>query len=161
MNDEQKERIYLEYHKKVLGYLSSKLFNKSEAEDIASDIFVKVYENFDKYDEKKASISTWIYTITKNTLTDYFRTHKQFEEMPDIPDESISVEDKICNDDMLDKLAKALETLRGRERELIILRYYENKSLKEIADYLNISYSYAKIMQNKAMDKLRDFFDKN
>ena len=123
--------------------------------------FLKVYENFDKYDEKKASISTWIHTITKNTLTDFFRTHKQFEEITDIPDESISVEEEICNKDMLNKLAKALEALRGRERQLIILRYYDDKSLKEVAKYMDISYSYAKILQNKAMDKLRDFFDKN
>lgn len=78
-----------------------------------------------------------------------------------MPDEDISVEEKICNNDMLEKLAKALETLRERERQLIILRYYDEKSLKDVASRMGISYSYAKIIQNKAMDKLRDFFEKN
>lgn len=160
MDDKQKESIYLEYHKKVLYYISSKLFNKSDAEDLASDVFVKVYENLNKYDKKKASISTWIYTITKNTLTDYFRTHKQFEEVPDVPDESVSVEDEICNNEMLDKLSKALEKLDEREKELVILRYYENKTLKEVVSYMDISYSYAKIIQNKALESLRNFFEK-
>lgn len=53
MSEEQKESIYIEYHKKVLGYLSLKLFDKSYAEDLASDVFLKVYENIDKYAEKK------------------------------------------------------------------------------------------------------------
>ena len=71
--DIEKEKIYRDYHGKVCGYIRSKINSAQDAEDITSDVFVKVYEKLDTFDETKASLSTWIYTITRNTLTDYFR----------------------------------------------------------------------------------------
>lgn len=157
--DKQKEKIYLEYQDKVRGYIFSRINNRQEAEDIAEDVFVKIFEKADTFDEKKASLSTWIYTITRNTLTDYYRTRKVFCEIPEtLEDDSSSVEDEICNSEMLEKLSEALEKLDKRERDIIIMRFYSGKTLKEIAKRLDISYSYAKILQNKALDKLKKSF---
>ena len=150
-----KEQIYLKYHEKVFGYILSKINNVQDAEDLSSEVFLKVYAKLDTFDENKASLSTWIYTVTKNTLTDYYRTRKVFFEMPEDAEDETSVADEICNAEALEKLADALETLEKRERELIILHYYSGKTLKEIAERLDISYSYVKILQNKALEHLR------
>ena len=155
ITDSLKEEIYVKFHGKVMGYLVSKLNNRDTAEDLAADVFLKVYEKLDTFDESKASLSTWIYTITRNTLTDYFRTRRTFEEIPEtLPDDS-SVEDDVCNGVMLEALAKGLKMLDERERDIIVLRYYSGKTLKEIAEGMDISYAYVKVLQNKALDKLK------
>lgn len=151
------EIIYRDYHRKVFGYIRSRISSAQDAEDLASDVFVKVYEKLDSFDESKASLSTWIYTITRNTLTDYFRTRKVYDEIPETFEDDSSVEDDVCNAEMLKNLAKALETLDERERDIIILRFYSGKTLKEITGQMDISYAYGKVLQNKAFDKLRKF----
>lgn len=161
MTDIQKEQIYLDYHGKVCGYFCTKLQNAQEAEDLAADVFLKVYEKLDSFDESKASLSTWIYTITRNTLTDYFRTRKVFSEVPETLEDGTSVEDDACNAEMLELLAQALEILDERERDIIILRYDADKTLKEIAAQLGISYAYVKVLQNKAMSKIKKYFEKH
>lgn len=155
--NEQKQAIYCAYHGKVCGYIRSKINNAQDAEDLAADAFVKVYEKLDTFDETKASLSTWIYTITRNTLTDYFRTRRSFEEIPETLEGGSSVEESVCNGEMLDALAKALESLNERERYIIILRFYKGKTLTEIARQMGISYAYVKVLQNKAFDVLKKY----
>ena len=155
--DKQKEEIYRDYYGKVYGYFVSKINNSHTAEDLASDVFLKVYEKLDSFDETKASLSTWIYTITRNTLTDFYRTRKVYDEIPETVADDSSIEEEICNGEMLETLAKALRELDERERDIIILRYYSGKTLKEIAEQMDISYAYVKVLQNKAMDHLREY----
>lgn len=154
-NSSLNEAVYREYHSKVYGYIISKINNIHDAEDLTADVFVKIYAKLDTFDESKASLSTWIYTVTKNTLTDYFRTRKVLAAMPEDVEDETSVADEVCNAEMLEKLADALETLPKRERDIIILHYYSGKTLKEIAARLDISYAYVKILQNKALGNLR------
>lgn len=159
ISNAQKEEIYRNYYGKIYGYLRGKLNHTQNAEDLTSAVFVKVYEKIDRFDETKASLSTWIYTIARNTLTDYYRTRKVFEEIPETQDDGFSVEDEVCNTEMLETLSSALETLDERERDIIILRFYYSKTLKEIAAQMSISYAYVKVLQNRAFHKLSIFFD--
>ncbi|MCQ2472251.1 MAG: sigma-70 family RNA polymerase sigma factor [Clostridia bacterium] len=156
--NEQMQAVYCTYHSKVCGYLRSKINNVQDIEDLAADIFVKVYEKLDTFDETKASLSTWIYTIARNTLTDFFRTHKTFEEIPQTMEGDSSIEENICNTEMLDALADALESLDERERDIIILRFYKGKTLKEISEQMGISYAYVKVLQNKAFAVMKKYF---
>ena len=161
MTDEQKEKIYSDYYGKVCGYIRSKINNATMAEDLAADVFVKVYEKIDSFDETKASLSTWIYTITRNRLIDYFRTRKVFGEIPETQDDGTDVEEEVCNAETLETLASGLKKLDERERDIIILRYYSGKTLKEIAEHMGISYAYVKVLQNNALKKLKDYFEKH
>lgn len=159
ITDTQKEAIYRDYHGKVSGYIRSKINSPQDAEDITADVFLKVYEKLDTFDETKASLSTWIYTITQNTLTDYFRTRRVLEEMPETVEDEVSVEDEVCNAEILETLADALETLEERERDIIILRFYCGKTLREISSQVSISYAYVKVLQNNAFAKIKNFFE--
>ena len=159
MSSLDKDKIYRNYQGKVYGYILSKVNSPQDAEDITADVFLKVYENLDTFDETKASLSTWIYTITQNTLTDYFRTRKVFAEIPETIEDDISVEEEVCNAEILETLADALETLEERERDIIILRFYCGKTLKDISVQMGISYAYVKVLQNNAFAKIKNFFE--
>ena len=149
------EQVYQDYSRKVMGYIRPRINNPADAEDLHSAIFTKVFEKFSSFDQTKASVSTWIYTIARNTLIDYFRTRKVYDELGD---EDIVEEDAyqgILNEETLGELAQALEKLPQRERDLIIMHYYNNMQLKEIALKLHMSYSNCKLVHNKALMKLR------
>lgn len=158
MTDTEKTAIYTDFYQKVLNYVNSKVQNMTQAEDLTSDIFLKIYEKLDTFDESKSSLSTWIFTITRNTLTDYYRTRKVFSEVPEDFRDDTCIDDELCTSETLETLADALESLDERERDLIILRYYKGLTLTEIAERMNISYSYVKILHNKALSGMRGYF---
>lgn len=157
---QRQERIYAEYKDKVTGYIRGKISNSHDVEDIVSDVFVKVFRGLSGYDESKSSISTWIYTITRNTLTDYFRRAKYFCEIPEELCSGEDAEEALLNGEMLDCLTNALSQLGQRERDIVILHYYSGKTLKEIAEMIGISYSYIKLLHANALKKLRKMIAK-
>ncbi len=146
----RQEKIYAEFSKKVKCYVSSHVENTHDREDVISEIFLKIYASLDRFDETKASMSTWIYTITKNTVIDYYRSKRTFETLS----ENAAADDDGELDFDLDALAEALSKLGKRERDLIILHYYSGYTLKSIAEMINISYIYAKVIHKKALTEL-------
>ena len=151
MTPEKSEQIYKDYHDKVLHFIYGKTSNYTLAEDLTSDVFLKVYSKLDTFDDTKASISTWIYRIAQNTLIDYFRTRKVYSEVPEDISEESEIDDELLANETLDALADALTELPERDRDLIILHYYHNLTLKEAAARLGMSYSNAKLVHNKSL----------
>ncbi len=149
------EKIYTEYKEKVERYISGKVENSHDAEDLVSAVFLKVYHNIESFDNLKASISTWIYSITRNTVIDYFRTRKEFCPLAiDVTDDYDACESIEC-EEILSELADALAMLEQRQRDLIILHYYDGKTLKNIAAEFGMSYINVKIIHKKALHFLR------
>ena len=158
ITEDKKTQLYRDFHGKILNYIQSRVNNAVLAEDLCSDVFLKVYEKLDTFNSSKASLSTWIYTIARNTMTDYYRTRRVTEEIPETYADENDVEESVISAERLELLADALEALPERERDLIVLRYYSGLTLKEIGEKLDISYAYVKVLHNKALAKMRDFF---
>ena len=153
------ERLYLDYHGKVSAYVRGKISDPHEAEDVVSAVFLKAMERLHTYDENRASLSTWIYTITRSVVADYYRARKLHGEyldymdaVPDIPAE----ED--AGEALLALLAEGLGALRENERDLIILHYHKGLTLKRAAELLGMSYINAKVLHKKALNRLRAHF---
>lgn len=72
-----KDKIYLDYKEKVAAYVRNRIADPYAAEDVVSKIFLKVYRKLEYYDESRASLSTWIYSITRNTVIDYYKREKR------------------------------------------------------------------------------------
>ena len=152
--------LYEEYHGKILSYMRARIGAGAQAEDLCSEVFVKVCENLDSFDESKSSLATWVYSIARNTLTDWYRTRRVFDEIPETLEDGSSVEDDLCKAENLELLADALEALDERERDIIIARYYEGQTLLRIAERMDISYAYVKVLHNKALASMKKFFEK-
>lgn len=157
MTEQEKTKIYEDYAIKVRNYILSKVNDFNLAEDLTSDVFVKVYSKLDSFNDKKASLSTWIFTITRHTLIDYYRTRKVNEELPEDLTYEEDEED-ICTPENLDTLKEGLKKLSDKERDLIVLHYYSKETLKDIAKKMDISYAYAKVLHAKALLKLKNSF---
>ncbi len=159
MNKQDTGYIYAKYRDKVFGFVRSKIVNQTEAEDIVQTVFLKVYSNLDKYDETKASLSTWIYTITRNTIYDYLkekRDHPVLELFENTVDSEEEPDDSILNNETLEELACALEKLPQNQRDIIILIYYHGKPKTEVAKILDITYGQLRYLHDKALSRLKE-----
>ena len=153
-----KEAIYTEYYSQVLRYVTSQVNDFHLAEDITSDVFLKIYEKLNTYNSDKAGIKTWIFTITRNHLIDYYRTRKVTSEI----DENIAIDEDepSFSDEDLELLADALNSIDERLRKIVVLHYYSNESLKDIAQELGISYIYTKVLHARALEALKKYLKK-
>ena len=155
MNHPDITLIYMEYHERVMGYIHARLRSQADAEDVCQDVFEKVYMKLDSFDSEKASISTWIYSITRNSVIDFYRRSHPHEDLDENMARDDAVEDSLLNDETLEELAEALERLPAQLREIVVLRYYDGIPLTEIAKKMNLSYGAIKLRHAKALELLR------
>ena len=157
MTQSEKDAIYKDYNRKVFYYFIGKHLNEDDAEDLTANVFVKFYDKSDTFNPSKSSPSTLIYRIAHNTLIDFWRVRKQHSEL----DEGIAYHDEtldnILTEETLTELGQALMRLPDRERALVVLVYYDNKTLKEAAEILKMSYSNSKIIMKNALSELKAF----
>lgn len=153
------EEVFIQYHDKIEHYIWGKVSDRYVAEDLTSVVFLKVCNKLSEYNESKASIATWIYTIANNTVIDYYRTNKSYEEIPEEIASLEGVDEKVINDEMLSKLAFALKQIPERERDLLVLRFYDGMTLKNIAIKMGMSYANAKVVQVKAFNHIKEYLD--
>lgn len=159
------ETIYTEYHDKVLSYIRSKVNSREDAEDLTAEVFLKIQKKLVDYDEEKAGVSTWIYTIARNSVIDFYRVNKTTEELPDELSEELASDDEtdsqVLRQETLMELADALNRLSSEERAVIVFRYYDGLSLTDIQKKMGLSYGQVKLRHNSALKELKKFLSKN
>ncbi len=149
--------LYKEFYHKVSSYVRSKV-PFGEVEDVVSNVFLKVYSNLGTFDENKASLSTWIYTISHNTVVDYYKGE---EKRPlSLDDHLTYVSERKDMDDMLDSLSDAMEKLNEVQKDVVILHYYYGLQHTEIAKKLNLSPANTRKICSLALESLRFFLKK-
>ena len=155
MQNADLDRIYTEYSGKVMGYIRARIRSSADAEDIHSEVFEKILRKIEDFDETKASLNTWIFTITRNTVIDHFRRTKPSEELDENLSDNIELDEDLLNSETLSELAAALKRLPEQMRDIIVLRYYDGKPLTEIAELMNLSYGAVKLRHQNAVLMLR------
>ena len=157
MNKQDIELIYTQYCDKVSRFVRSKIHYPNDVEDIVQTVFLKVYSNLDKYDEIKASFSTWIYIITRNTVYDYLkdkRDHPVIELIENTVYSAEEPDDSLLNQEALEELARALQKLLQNQRDIIILIYYKNLDRRKVAEMFGMTYGQVRYLHDKAMKRL-------
>ena len=159
------EMYYEKYYLQVCGYIMKKIGNVQDSEDLAMDSFVSCYRNFAKFDDTKASFATWLYVIVNNKIKNYYRDHKNNDELDDNVTISESIEESIVEaqylSEMRDVLAKALNNLNEVQRSIVIQKYYNGFNSQKIAENLGITAVNVRVNLNRALEKIRNYFDKN
>jgi len=133
------------YEQKLLRYVRRITYiPKHEAEDIVQDVFIKAYENLRGFDTS-LSFSSWIYRICYNHVISLHRKkqtqkEKGLVEIEDIALQNFASEVDILKDIHTTELSEQIETVVGKMsdgyRQIIILRFFEEKSYEEISDIL-------------------------
>lgn len=149
--------LYKRYYSKVFDKCTNLLKNRELAKEITKDIFSRVFEKLTSF-KNKSSFSTWLYSITYNYCIDYLRNKKKLHypdwnrenEIPEIIDESEEESAAIEYEDFL----KVLEMVHPEEKALLIMKYQDNLSLRQISDSLRISEDAAKMRLKRARTRV-------
>ncbi|PLX27757.1 hypothetical protein C0583_00760 [Candidatus Parcubacteria bacterium] len=130
------------YETKLLAYILRISSNNSEeAEDILQDVFIKVYKNLNNFDTN-LKFSSWIYRITHNEVISKYRKNKKILQFSDqeLKDEifnrivdDFDVKEKVDNDILRNKLLKNIDLLDEKYRNVLVLKYFEDKEYAEIS----------------------------
>nr|WP_321452943.1 RNA polymerase sigma factor [uncultured Carboxylicivirga sp.] len=147
------EILFQRYHSKVLDKCYSFVKNKQLAEEITEDIFSKVFEKLSSF-RQQSSFSSWLYSITYNHCIDYLREKKKLHypswdkehEIPEIIDDT----DEIVEDINYDNLLVILKLIHPEEEALLLMKYKDDLSMKQIATALRISEDAAKMRLKRA-----------
>jgi RNA polymerase sigma factor (sigma-70 family) len=174
--EEEAFKILIARYTAPLYNFTARLANKNDASDIVQEIFIKVWKNIRHFDEKKASFRTWIFTIAKNTTTDFFRKsgsasggkksinfsdigNKDGEDInsfaENIPDENLLPEEALQKLENSFFLNKILTKLRLDYQEVLILHYQEEMTFGEIGKILNKPLNTVKSIHRRAIIEMR------
>ncbi|MBN1152448.1 MAG: sigma-70 family RNA polymerase sigma factor [Dehalococcoidia bacterium] len=157
------EEMYDTYMPKVYRYVSYRTGNASVAEDLTSDVFEKALKHFDSYREEKASQSTWLMTIARNTVTDHFRREGRVqvvreEDAPEEVSEEPNVEEQVARLEEVRQLRLCLAGLPQIDQDIISLKFGAGMNNREIARTLKVSESNVGTRLFRAVRRLRDSF---
>lgn len=153
------EEMYHEYFPKIYNYIFYRVLSREETEDMVSDVFFKVARNAASFDPGKASFSTWIYNIAKNTLTDHYRRKTlrivPMEEMVREPSVDFESQLEEITSEKRKAVFKELILLKETERQIIYYKYFEGYTNRRIAELLGMNESTVGTVLSRALKKLR------
>ena len=134
------------------NFVYRRVRDKALADDIVQDVFLKVHAKLGQLKDTE-KITGWIYKITRNVITDYFRNKSKTISAHDLDWES---DHQILNDCVSSCLQEMLLTLPEKYREALELTEIKNLTQTELAQKLNISYSGAKSRVQRARQMLKE-----
>ena len=159
-------RLYDEYLDKVYRYIQYRVNNMQLAEDLTSTVFEKALVNFDKFSNDRASFSTWIFSIARNTVIDHYRVSGKRKTVPleEVTAQSSgeqSPEEELERKDEKERLNLCLAELSEEEREIVRLKFGAELNNRQIGKMLGLSESNVGTKLYRAIRKMRDSFQES
>ncbi|GLC87195.1 RNA polymerase sigma factor SigX [Lysinibacillus piscis] len=163
MNDSVFHRLYDSYHQDVFQFLIYLVKNRTLAEDLSHEVYVRVLRSYDQF-AGKSSEKTWLFAIAKNVAIDHFRKQavrqkhaldffdwetEQLHSAEPTPEEALQVSDAFM------EIQEALEQCTGDQKMVIIMRYFQDLSIAETAQILEWTEAKVKTTQHRAIKFLR------
>lgn len=157
------------YREKLERYVRRRArLTDEDTQDILQDIFIKTYMNLRGFDVR-LSFSSWIYRIAHNHVVSWYRKHhvRTKDRIGDIEEEVLhniaqeyNIEEEQWLGQMKETFREALEKLPDNYREIVVLRFFEEKDYGEMSDILQIPPGTVAIRLNRAKKKLHDILIK-
>jgi RNA polymerase sigma-70 factor, ECF subfamily len=170
--DENALAILVNRHQsKIYGFIYSKLNDRDIADDVFQDTFIKVIKTLksNSYNEE-GKFLPWVMRIAHNLIVDHYRRNKkmpmlreteEFSIFSILPDNSKNAESKIITELIEKDLNKIIKQLPDDQREVLIMRFYQDLSFNEIAEQTNVSINTALGRMRYAILNLRKIIEKN
>lgn len=135
--------LYHRYSTKLLSYFFKMLWKDEElAQDSLHDLFVKLIDKAYQFDTSRR-FSTWLYSIAHNMCKNHYRKHEklQLDSIDQIDSHTmiVSSEKQIDPNELEKALKNAMNNISGDHQSVFVLRYYENMSIKDIAEIMSCS----------------------
>lgn len=159
------EELYELYKRLLFGMVLSIVKKREAAEDVLQEIFVKIWNKADSFDENRGNVYSWIVTLTRNKAIDHIRSkgyktqkkasvsiHKEFFTLEG--DKFDPLETTIFSD-RAELVKKALQEIPDSQRQVIKIAYYQGMTQSEIAEHLDIPLGTVKTRTRQGLIKLK------
>ena len=170
--DENALTILINRHQsKIFGFIYSKISDRDVSNDIFQDTFIKVIKTLkSKSYNEEGKFLPWVMRIAHNLIIDHFRKNKKmpmFRETEEfsifsiMSDNSLTIENKIIQEQVEIDLRKLIEELPADQKEVLIMRMYQDMSFKEISELTGVSINTALGRMRYALMNMRKVIDKH
>lgn len=154
------KEFYEQYFDRIYIFLSGKISSKEEAKDLVQDVFIKIFQNWKRV-QQAPKLDSYIFTIVRNTLIDYYRKSTKITPLEEInlqeeKEIQISSENNTPSKEQLLLLHKAIESLPEQRKQIIKLKKLHGLSTEEIACDLSLSKRTVENQVFRAMTTLRE-----
>lgn len=151
--------LYERYVDEIYRYAYYRVSDQQEAEDITADVFARTWAYLPKLARRDggiASLRSWLYRVAGNLVVDSYR-RKETVPLPNgLHEEDGLVEQVTERTTQVRRLARALRKIDPNSQQIIVLRFINHLSHEECAKIMEISAGYARVLQHRALTKLRE-----
>jgi len=149
-------RIYENYIAPIFRFVYFRVKNREDAEDLTQTIFFKAWDNLINYKQKENQFSSWLYAIARNTIIDYWKKKKELNIDDSLIDyESEPVHNSIEKEEDIEIVKRAISLLSDDQQEIVILKFIEDFSNKEIAEFVEKKEEAVRQLQSRAIKMLK------
>jgi RNA polymerase sigma factor (sigma-70 family) len=149
-------RLYHRHYDAVFRYCSHRLFDREIAQDVTSEVFLKVVEGFNSFEGSEKQFRNWLYKIATNAANEHLRKIARRDALLKNACKQIDNTDSMdISAENLALLKQAMLTLKPRYQTIITLRFFENLRLTEIAEVLGSGDGTVRSQLARALTKLR------
>ncbi|MBA4320673.1 MAG: RNA polymerase subunit sigma-24 [Flavobacterium sp.] len=170
--DENALTVLINRHQsKIFGFIYSKISDRDISNDIFQDTFIKVIRTLKtKSYNEEGKFLPWVMRIAHNLIIDHYRKNKKmpmFRETEEfsifsiMSDDSLTIENKIIRDQVEMDLKKLIEELPADQKEVLVMRMYQDMSFKEISEITGVSINTALGRMRYALMNMRKVIDKH
>lgn len=170
--DENALAVLINRHQsKLYGFIYSKVGDRDLTDDIFQDTFIKVIKTLksNSYNEE-GKFLPWVMRIAHNLIIDHFRRNKKmpmFRETEEfsifsiMSDQSLTIENQLITEQVEQDLKRIIQELPADQREVVLMRMYQDLSFKEIAELTGVSINTALGRMRYALLNMRKVIDKH
>ncbi|NQT01214.1 MAG: sigma-70 family RNA polymerase sigma factor [Planctomycetes bacterium] len=150
-------QLYRSHYDAVFRYCVHRLFERAKAEDVTSEVFLKVVENIHGFKGNEHQFRNWLYRIATNAVNNHLRKTARRNRLLKVAREQVNSQVADCKEsaEKLTLLREVVFSLRPRYQTIITLRFFENLKLTEIAEVLGSSPGTVRSQLTRALAKLR------
>lgn len=142
----------------VYRYLLYRVREPSDAEDLCSEVFTRAFANIHRYRWQGKSFLAWLYTIARNAVTDRRRRERPTVEIDNafgLAEDGPTAHERAVHGEAVDALRGAVRHLTTEQQEVLVLRFVENRSSREVAKILGKNEGAIRALQFRALGRLR------
>ncbi|MGH2498843.1 MAG: sigma-70 family RNA polymerase sigma factor [Candidatus Limnocylindria bacterium] len=150
--------LYDDHVDSVYRYLLYRVREPSDAEDLTSEVFTRAFANIQRYRWQGKSFLAWLYTIARNAVTDRRRRDRPTVDLDNafgIAEDGPTAHDRAVRGEEVDALRGAVKHLTTEQQEVLVLRFIENLSSREVAHMLGKNEGAIRALQFRALGRLR------
>ena len=156
-------QLYDAYVARVYRYIYFRVTDDDAAEDLTSQVFLKAWENLDRYQIGSSPFVAWLYTIARNLVIDYYRTKKEFVPLEDahtLMSGETPVAEGVEDRFELQAMRDALQFLTEEQQQALILKYIAGLPNENIAKIMNKREGAVRALQMRALQTMARYMEK-